>query len=301
MAKAKKKDLGLGIRALLSNIDDQETTTPKEEVVKELSHSVAMVPLTQIEVNPFQPRTEFDTEALEELSNSLKVHGLIQPITLRRLGKDKYQLISGERRFRASQMAGLEEVPAYIRLANDQEMLEMALVENIQRQDLNAVEIAITYQRLLDECNLTHESLSERVGKKRSSVTNYLRLLKLPPEIQEAVREGEMSMGHARALAGIDQLPLQLMLFKKSLQDKWSVRELEKQIQLYTLSKKPAGKSGQSELPSDYKAVEDRFRKVFGIKKLQLKLKADGKGQLIIPFSSTSELNRLLDVAEGEE
>ncbi|MEZ4951699.1 MAG: ParB/RepB/Spo0J family partition protein [Saprospiraceae bacterium] len=300
MAKAKKKELGLGIRALLSNIDDQETTTPKAEVVKELSHSVAMVPLTQIEVNPFQPRTEFDQEALEELAASLKVHGLIQPITLRRLGKDKYQLISGERRFRASGIAGLEEVPAYIRLADDQEMLEMALVENIQRQDLNAVEIAITYQRLLDECKLTHESLSERVGKKRSSVTNYLRLLKLPPEIQEAVREGSMSMGHARALAGIEQLPLQLLLFKKALNDKWSVRELEKQIQLYSLSKKPST-SPSKELPGDYKDVEDRFRKVFGIKKLQLKLKGDGKGQLIIPFSSTNELNRLLDVAEGEE
>jgi ParB family chromosome partitioning protein len=302
MAKAKKKDLGLGIRALLSNMDDQETTTPKAEVVKELSHSVAMVPLSQIEVNPFQPRTEFDKEALEELSTSIKVHGLIQPITLRRLGKEKYQLISGERRFRASQMAGLDEVPAYIRLANDQEMLEMALVENIQRQDLNAVEIAITYQRLLDECNLTHESLSARVGKKRSSVTNYLRLLKLPPEIQEAIREGEMSMGHARALAGIDQLPLQLMLYKKALNDKWSVRELEKQIQQYTIPKKSSGdKPASLELPSDYKAVEERFRKVFGSKKLQLKLKGEGKGQLIIPFNSTSELNRLLDAAEGEE
>lgn len=301
MAKAKKKDLGLGIRALLSNMDDQETTTPKAEVVKELSHSVAMVPLSQIEVNPFQPRTEFDKESLEELSASIKVHGLIQPITLRRLGKEKYQLISGERRFRASQMAGLEEVPAYIRLANDQEMLEMALVENIQREDLNAVEIAITYQRLLDECKLTHESLSERVGKKRSSVTNYLRLLKLPPEIQESVREGEMSMGHARALAGVDQLPLQLMLYKKAVADKWSVRELEKQIQQYTISKKPAVKAGSRELPSDYKAVEDRFRKVFGSKKLQLKLKGEGKGQLIVPFNSTNELNRLLDAAEGEE
>lgn len=301
MAKAKKKDLGLGIRALLSNMDDQETTTPKAEVVKELSHSVAMVPLSQIEVNPFQPRTEFDKESLEELSASIKVHGLIQPITLRRLGKEKYQLISGERRFRASQMAGLEEVPAYIRLANDQEMLEMALVENIQREDLNAVEIAITYQRLLDECKLTHESLSERVGKKRSSVTNYLRLLKLPPEIQESVREGEMSMGHARALAGVDQLPLQLMLYKKAVADKWSVRELEKQIQQYTISKKPAAKAGSRELPSDYKAVEDRFRKVFGSKKLQLKLKGEGKGQLIVPFNSTNELNRLLDAAEGEE
>jgi ParB family chromosome partitioning protein len=165
MAKdIKKKELGLGIRALLSNLDESETPEQQQEVVRELSHTVAMIPVSQIEVNPFQPRKDFDPEALEELAHSLKVHGLIQPITVRRLSSKEYQLISGERRLRASKLAGLTDVPAYVRIANDQEMLEMALVENIQREDLNPIEISITYQRLIDECSLTHENLGDRVG-----------------------------------------------------------------------------------------------------------------------------------------
>lgn len=180
--------VGLGTRALFGNMDQQIAENPAE-VVKELSHTVAMIPLEEIEVNPFQPRNEFDEEALLELSNSIQIYGLIQPITVRRLSANAYQLISGERRLRASKMAGLTEIPAYIRLANDQEMLEMALVENIQRENLNAIEIAITYQRLKDECNLTDDTLAERVGKQRSTITNYRNLLKLPPDIQTAVKE----------------------------------------------------------------------------------------------------------------
>lgn len=193
MASKKKTELGKGIRALLSSIDE-ETKKDKKQVVNKLSSSIAMLSLKEIETNPWQPRVEFDAKALEELSASIKVHGLIQPITVRRLSAKKYQLISGERRWRASKKAGLKEVPAYIRLANDQEMLEMALIENIQRENLNAVEVAITYQRLKDECKLTDELLSERVGKERSTITNYLRLLKLPPEIQKGIKEKKISM-----------------------------------------------------------------------------------------------------------
>lgn len=296
MAKAKKKEIGLGIRALLTNFDEQVEEN-QEMVVKELAHSVAMIPVGQIEVNPFQPRIEFDEDALNELAASLKTHGLIQPLTVRRLGHEQYQLISGERRLRASKKAGLDEVPAYVRIANDQEMLEMALVENIQRQDLNAIEVAITYQRLIDECDLTHENLSERVGKKRSSVTNYLRLLKLPPEIQNAIKKGDLSMGHARALAGVDDLSLQLLLFKRALNDSLSVRALENMIAQYGKNKE-AKKTQPHIMTTDYKRVEDQFRQFFGVKKLQLKVKKGGSGQLVIPFGSTAELNRMIDVLE---
>lgn len=299
MAKAKKKEIGLGIRALLTNFDEQVEEN-QEMVVKELSHSVAMIPLNQIEVNPFQPRTDFDEEALRELANSLKTHGLIQPLTVRRMGHDQYQLISGERRLRASKLAGLEEVPAYVRIANDQEMLEMALVENIQRQDLNAIEVAITYQRLIDECDLTHENLSDRVGKKRSSVSNYLRLLRLPPEIQNSIKKGDLSMGHARALAGVDDLGVQLLIFKKTLNEALSVRAVEQLISQYSKDKIAPKKEEPSGMTADYKRVEDQFRQFFGVKKLQLKLKRGGKGQIVIPFNSTAELNRMIDVLEPE-
>ena len=194
MAKVKKKELGKGIRALLGNIENN-TATPKKKkaAVKELSSSVAMVSLAEISVNPFNPRTDFAEEALNELAASIKVHGLIQPITLRRLSAKEFQIISGERRFRASKLAGLKEVPAYVRLADDQQMIEMALIENIQREDLNAIEVAITYQRLIDECDLTHEVMAERVGKKRSSISNHLRLLDLPPEIQQSLKDKNIS------------------------------------------------------------------------------------------------------------
>ena len=298
MAKVKKKELGKGIHALLSNINEKTPVKKKKAAVKELSAAVAMIPIEQVEVNPFNPRTEFDPVALEELANSLKVHGLIQPITVRRLSEKEYQLISGERRLRAAKLADLKEVPAYIRLANDQEMIEMALVENIQRENLNSIEVAITYQRLIDECNLTHEVMAERVGKKRSSITNYLRLLKLPPEIQQSIKSGDISMGHARALAGIENLTTQLMLYKRTVNEKLSVRDLEKLVKLYTLSK--SGKQPQDELPSEYRDVQRQFQEFFGMKKLKLKVNAKGKGAITIPFSSTKELNRLLDTLDND-
>lgn len=297
MSKVKKPDLGQGIRALLGNIDAQVKEDPIR-VSKELAGSVAMLDINTIEVNPFQPRKDFDPVALEELSNSIKTYGLIQPITVRRMSENAYQLISGERRFRASRMAGITEIPAYIRLAdNDQEMLEMALVENIQREDLNAIEVAISYQRLIDECSLTHEVMSDRVGKKRSTVTNYLRLLKLPPEIQQGIKNGQVSMGHARALAGVNDIALQLMLFQKVKNEGLSVREIEDLIAKYSDSKDKSKKAGGAKLSAEYKSVQDALSSFFGTK-IQLKAKGSGKGSIVINFNSDDELNRILDICE---
>ncbi len=288
----KKKELGLGIRALLSNIDQEVTVNP-EKVIKELSRGVAEIALESVEVNPFQPRKDFDMDALQELADSLKQHGLIQPITVRRLEEGKYQLISGERRLRASKIAGLKEVPAYIRIANDQEMLEMALIENIQREDLNAIEIANTYQRLLEECSLTHENLSGRVGKKRSTVTNYLRLLKLPPDIQSAIKNDLLTMGHARALASVEDLALQLTLYKKVISEGLSVRAVEELISAYTRGKNNDKKEKQR-LSDDLRKIQDDFSAFFGTK-VQMKRQNNGKGQIVIKFNNDSELNRILD------
>ncbi|MBP7184661.1 MAG: ParB/RepB/Spo0J family partition protein [Saprospiraceae bacterium] len=296
--KVKRAELGKGIRALLANIDVEVQNNP-QKVVRELTNNVAIVPLDAIEVNPFQPRRHFDENALNELSNSIKVHGLIQPITIRRLNDVSYQLISGERRLRASRLAGLVEVPAYIRLANDQEMLEMALVENIQREELNAVEIAITYQRLIDECSLTHENLSGRVGKNRSTITNYLRLLKLPPEIQQSLKMGQISMGHARTLVSINDVALQLSLFKQIIEQDLSVRAIENLVQQYESAKekKNVNKSKDS---YKYKEVQDRFSNFFG-SKVNVKANSQGKGNVVINFDSNDELNRLLDIIENTE
>jgi ParB family chromosome partitioning protein len=257
-----------------------------------------MIPLSEIEVNPFQPRKDFDPEALKDLSDSLRVHGLIQPITVRRLTDRQYQLISGERRFRASGMAGLKEVPAYIRLANDQEMIEMALVENIQRADLNAIEIAITYQRLLDECSLTHERLSDRVGKARETVTNYLRLLKLPVEIQQGLKQGLISMGHARAIIGLEDFLLQTRVYKEVTDKGLSVRATEGLVRSYR-GADPARKQATAapRLAPDYQQVEDTLKQYFDTK-VQLKVKPNGSGLIAIPFGSSDDLNRLLDLLE---
>lgn len=286
--------IGLGTRALFVNMDQQIAENPAE-VVKELSHTVAMIPLEEIEVNPFQPRNEFDEDALKELSASIEVHGLIQPITVRRLSANEYQLISGERRLRASKMAGLTEIPAYIRLANDQEMLEMALVENIQRENLNAIEVAITYQRLKDECNLTDENLADRVGKQRSTVTNHLRLLRLPPDIQKAIKDKIISAGHAKVLAGVDDFALQKSLFRETVKQGLSVRALENLASSYNLEKP---KKTSPKMGDDYERVQQRFREFFGTPRVQVKLKTEGKGQIVIPFDSNNQLNDLLDLLE---
>ncbi len=293
--KIDKKQLGMGVRALLANIET-ETSENQQEIVRELSHTVAMIPLHEIEVNPFQPRNEFDEAALAELSTSIQVHGLIQPITVRRLSANEYQLISGERRLRASKMAGLEEIPAYIRLANDQEMLEMALVENIQRENLNAIEIAITYQRLKEECNLTDEALASRVGKQRSTVTNHMRLLKLPPDIQKAIKDKQISMGHARVLAGVDDFALQNSLFRETLRQGLSVRALEALASAHHDDKPRKSKPS---LPDAYEDIQRRLREHLGTPRVQLKLKGEGKGQIVIGFDSNNQLNDLLEQLEA--
>jgi len=294
--KIKKKDLGLGIRALLSDMDTKPAEEQRE-VVKEMANVVANIPLAQIEANPFQPRTDFEAEALEELSTSIRTYGLIQPLTVRRMGDGKYQLISGERRLRAAKMAGLEEVPAYIRVVDgDQEMLEMALVENIQRSDLNPLEVAITYQRLIEECKLTHDAMAERVGKKRSTITNFLSVLKLPPQIQEALKERTISLGHAKALRGVGDLALQLSLFNEILTKGLSVRATEDLVRSYT-EPKAGPKKPKASLPEAYAEVQERLRMHLGTK-VQLKVGAAGKGQIVIPFSNDDDLNRLLDLIE---
>lgn len=295
--KVKKKELGLGIRALLSNVDETDVEN-QEKVVRELSHTTAMIPVQDIEANPFQPRNAFDEEALQELTESIKVHGVIQPITVRRLGPDAYQLISGERRLRASREAGLEKIPAYIRLANDQEMLEMALVENIQRQDLNPVEIGITYQRLKEECGLTDAKLAERVGKSRATVTNQMRLLNLPPNVQDGLRNRLITTGHAKALLGLEKdYGLLNALYRETIEKDLSVRALEHLVDSYK-TPRPKTAKNQPSLPQAYESAQQDLRTFFGTRRLRIKVGKQGKGQIVIPFASNDELNQLLDRIE---
>ncbi len=293
MAKVKKKELGLGIRALLGN-HSLENPEENQKIVKALSSATAMIPISQIKANPGQPRKDFDEEALNELASSIKAHGIIQPLTLRSTGADSYEIISGERRFRASQLAGLEEVPAYVRIANDQELLEMALIENIQREDLNPLEVAITYSRLMSEFELTHEAMAERVGKKRSTITNALRLLELPPSIQTGLRTGQISAGHAKALQGLDTVDQQIALFQKIIKEKLSVRETEKAVKFKNIK---SSKSQAKELSIEYRDVQRNLRKQLGAK-VDIKMKGRNKGQIVIPFSDTEEFNRLLEIIE---
>jgi ParB family transcriptional regulator, chromosome partitioning protein len=299
MSKVKKNELGKGIAALLGNIESEVNKSPEAavEVVRELSHSIAMIPIDQIEVNPWQPRYDFDETALAELSESIKIHGLIQPITVRRMAADQYQLISGERRLRASKAAGLTEIPAYVRIANDQEMLEMALVENIQREELNPIEVAITYQRLKDECGLTDEKLGERVAKNRSTVTNTMRLLKLPPPIQTSIKEKRISTGHAKVLVGITDLAFQLTLHQEILAKRLSVREVEELAQNRPQAKHKVLKNAPSVDPA-LKPVVDQLNAFFG-SKIQFKRKATGAGQIVVNFKNDNDLNRILDLIDG--
>jgi len=297
---SKKKELGKGIRALLSNIENTSSPKEKTELVKELNSSILEIPLDKIEVNPFQPRSEFDQEELEELAQSIKTHGLIQAITVRNLGGDKYQLISGERRLRAGKMAGLKTIPAFIRIADDQALLEMALIENIQRSNLNAIEVAISYQRLMVECDLTHESLSERVGKKRSTISNYVRLLKLPPQIQSSIKNNEISMGHARSLAGIDDVGLQLDIYKEVLNKNLSVRALENLIKSYSSEPKASVSRKSSELPAEVKKIQDNLSSTFGTS-VKIKRSESGSGEINIKFKSDREFNEILEVLDRLE
>jgi ParB family chromosome partitioning protein len=291
----KRPAMGRGLSALLENASTDITSKSSESGVV---GSISMLSIDSIEANPFNPRTHFEKEALRELSESIGIHGIIQPLTVRKLGRDKYQLISGERRFRASQLAGLTEVPAYIRVANDQTMLEMALVENIQREDLNAIEVALSYQRLIDECNLTQEQMSQKIAKSRSSITNHLRLLKLPAEIQLGVRDNIISMGHARALVSAGEEDFQLALFNRIVEDNLSVRELETLIREGGKTPASVQTKEKPQIP-ELNSKQNTFRSHLGDRvsaKVEIKKTNLGSGKIIINFNSEVDLNRIIEI-----
>lgn len=296
---SKKLALGRGLKSLLSDTPQTEKLVEERPLVKpnQPTSGMSEILLAEIETNPFQPRQHFEQTALQELAESIKVHGIIQPITVRRLAPNRYQLISGERRFQASKLAGLKSVPAFVRSANDQQMLEMALIENIQRENLNPIEISLSYQRLISECNLKQEELGERVGKNRSTVTNYLRLLKLPPDIQIALRDNKLSMGHARAIINIENADAQLYVFKKILAEDLSVRKVEELAREISASaKNPKGTPGAQQAPANREAnqLQTRLSSHFGTK---VSVKSDGKkGEIKIPFLSIEDLNRILEI-----
>jgi ParB family chromosome partitioning protein len=295
MSQPNKKDaLGKGIRSLLQNIDADLKNTAgnlKSEVVEKTAVSMR-VALDQIEVNPKQPRHDFDEEALNELAASIKMHDIIQPLTVTQLPNGKYRLIAGERRFRASKIAGIKDVPVYVRQANDTQLLELSLLENLQRKDLNAIEIALSYKRLMDELEYTQEQVSERMGKERSTVANYIRLLKLPPDIQVAVRTGIVSMGHARALINVDVVDKQLYIFNEIKKHGLSVRQTEALVRKqYTGAVKVAVKAG---LPSNFKKIEDNLASSFNTR-VKMKHSNKGNGTILFEYYSVEELNALLD------
>lgn len=303
---SKKRVLGRGLSALLENSNTDITTKNIGVAGGQTVGSISSLAISQIEANPFNPRTNFEEAALQELSESIKEHGIIQPLTVRKLGRDKYQLISGERRFRASQLAGLEEVPCYIRIANDQNMLEMALVENIQREDLNAIEVSLSYQRLIDECDLTQEQLSQKLGKSRSNIANFLRLLKLPAAIQIGIREGLITMGHARALVNAGDEETQVNLFKQIVADELSVRDVEALIKG---QREPESKEEKPKLEELIDSAEkpqtaelspamvDFKNKLAENLSTKVAISADnkGRGKIVITFDSQEQLDRIID------
>ncbi|MCB0636938.1 MAG: ParB/RepB/Spo0J family partition protein [Lewinella sp.] len=300
--KPTKAMLGSGVEALFAGKKvEQELAENPEKVVKELSKHFAMIPLAEIERNPDQPRYDFNEEALAELAQSIKTHGIIQPLTVRYIEPHRYQIVSGERRWRASKIAELVEVPAYIRVADDQELLEMAIIENIQREDLNAMEIANSYQRLMDEFELTHDQLAERVGKKRSTITNYLRLRDLHESVQTALKNETITMGHARTIAGLDKL-LQTEFLKTLLAKKWSVRQTEAQAKAWNPQRKAAKPKAAptSRLSAEQQKILQDFKAFFGSGQVKMQLEdADtGVGQIVIPFKSHDELTELFKCVE---
>ena len=290
---AKKQALGKGLAALLKETEINVKSANEKDADKVVGN-IAEINIQHIEVNPFQPRTHFDQEALNELAASIKELGIVQPITVRKMETGIYQLISGERRFRASQLAGLKSIPAYIRLADDQAMLEMALVENIQRQELDAIEIALSYQRLIDECDLTQEKMSERVGKKRSTVTNYLRLLKLPPLIQAGIRDRMISNGHARSLVSVNDEDIQLFIYKEIIAKDLSVRQVESMVKNWREGKFPT-KSEPKVLPKEFQDLKDQLAKHFDAN-VNVTRSGNGKGKITIPFTSNDDLKRIINI-----
>ncbi|QEC67384.1 ParB/RepB/Spo0J family partition protein [Panacibacter ginsenosidivorans] len=296
--KQNKDLLGKGIRSLLQNIDtDLKTTTGNlKSTVVETATASSRIALEQIQTNPRNPRHDFDETALNELAASIKLHDIIQPVTVSKLASGKYQLIAGERRFRAAKMAGLKDIPAYIRQANDAELLELALLENLQREDLNAIEIGLSYKRMMEELNHTQEQVAERMGKERSTVTNYIRLLKLPPDIQLAVRSGNLSMGHARALINIDTIDKQLFVYAEIKNKGLSVRQTEELVRNLYKNEKPGAvkSSSKSSLPPAYKRIEDNLASHFGTK-VKLNHNNKGYGSITLEYYSLEELNKILE------
>lgn len=294
--KQNKDALGKGIRSLLQSIDsDLKTTsgTLKTNVVEQAT-GILRVPITDIETNPKQPRHDFDEQSMNELAASIRLHDIIQPITVSRLPGNRYRLISGERRYRAAKIAGLPDLPAYIRQANDSQLLELALLENLQREDLNAIEIALSYKRMMDELDHTQEQVAERMGKERSTVANYIRLLKLPPDIQVAVRNGVISMGHARALINVDTIDKQLYIFHEVTDRKLSVRQTEELVRKIYKTAAPVKQSVKSGLPPAYKKIEDNLASHFSTR-VKLNHTNKGFGNINIEYYSLEELNKILD------
>ncbi len=286
----KRNALGRGLGALIDNADKMQQNAGINEIE-----------ISEIEVNPFQPRTNFDEESLNELAASIREIGLIQPITLRRISKDKYQIIAGERRFRAAQIAGLETIPAYIRKANDDTMLEMALVENIQREDLDSIEIAMSYQRLMDELEFTQEELSSRVGKKRSTIANYLRLLRLPAIIQKGIIEKQISMGHARAIININNADTQIMIFDQIIKFGFSVRKVEEIVRNFNNPKELDSTSDKKQkFPKEYHIIKKQLDKIFS-SQIDFSMNDKGKGKIVIPFKSEKDLERIVKIIENQE
>jgi ParB family chromosome partitioning protein len=294
--KKDKEALGKGIRSLLQHIDT-DLKTPAgalRPAVAETMTGSLRIPLDQIEVNPRQPRRDFDETALQELAASIRLHDIIQPITVSRLAGGKYRIISGERRFRAARLAGLKDIPAYIRQANDQQLLELALLENLQREDLNAMEIALSYKRMMDELNFTQEQVSERMGKERSTVANYVRLLRLPPDIQVALRNNVISMGHARALINVDTVDQQLHLFREIKNRSLSVRQTEELVRKLYKSAPAVKESVKGGLAEQYRKIEDTLASHFSTR-VKLTHNSKGAGQISIQYYSVQELNKILD------
>lgn len=300
MARATKKQaLGRGLSALLKDPENDIRSVADKNADKLVGHIVDLE-MEAISVNPFQPRSNFNDEALKELASSIKELGLIQPITVRKIDFNKYQLVSGERRFRASKLIGMTTIPAYIRIANDQETLEMALVENIQRQDLDPIEIALSYQRLIEEIELTQEKLSQRIGKKRSTITNYLRLLRLDPIVQTGMRDGFISMGHGRALVNIENKTDQLNLYERILSNQWSVRETEQAVRQFhnNISDKPKKKA--TTVVPQFFSESSRGIKEYLDTNVEVKATEDGKGVIRIPFRSKDEFRRIKKLITGD-
>jgi ParB family chromosome partitioning protein len=286
----KRNVLGRGLGALM---DDADKMLP--------GAGINEIELSKIEANPFQPRTKFDEETLKELAESIKEIGLIQPITLRKIADNKYQIIAGERRLRAAQMAGLESIPAYIRKAKDEGMLEMALVENIQREDLDAIEIALSYQRLLEELEFTQEELSTRIGKKRSTIANYLRLLKLPAIIQKGLIDNQISMGHARAIINIDDSETQTLIFNQIIKMGLSVRRVEEIVRnLSNENPKVQEHSEKHKFPKEYQSIKKQLEKIFN-SKIDFSMNSKGKGKIVIPFKSANDLERIVKIIENQK